>query len=737
MIGEQIGQYKIVELIAQGGMATVYKAYQESFERYVAIKVLPRQLSEDPTFLKRFQNEARVIARLEHRSILPVYDYGEHEGMPYIVMRLVETGTLRKKLFYEQIDLPTAARIIEQVAEALDYAHAHGVIHRDLKPSNILLDEHNNAYLTDFGIAKMLGSTSQVTGSGVVGTPSYMSPEQCQGKTVTPASDIYALGAILYEVVTGKAPFEADTPLGVMYMHVRTPVPSVQQVKPSLPAAIDRVIARAMAKRPFERYATASELAADFRRAIEGLPLAGEQPEAVIQPELSLPPTPPPSPTPYYRDPGAGFQVEGGATLPEATVPEAWPAGPISPRAGTARKKGLSTGMTVLLVAVLGLALLLGAAGIGLVVLSWLNGDLGSPSTSMFPSRTPPSSGVGTPLLQSSPTRQISTQQAGGIIEPTVPPTGTATVAPATSLPSNTPSPLLPTQTPPPTWTNTPLPTSTPYTVRTEGWLAYTQGTGDSAEIVIIDTRGENRRALTANNWYDGEPDWSPDGTRIAFESSRNGGIEGIFVMTASGGDVRQLTTSGERERHPDWSPDGRLIAFEVGDGDNIELYVMNADGTGRTRLTNNNYGDRAPHFSPDGTRIAYMTEARGKWEIAIMAYPSREVLRIFDCPAPDCRFPAWSPDGTRIVYNTLNSAGTVDNIWVLDVATGQSTLLIQGRENGRPVWSGDGAYIFFNRTVEGNTDLYAYEISTGTIQRLTTTPSNDYGPDWGNPIRE
>ncbi len=725
MIGEQIGQYKIVELIAQGGMATVYKAYQESFGRYVAVKVLPRQLSEDPTFLKRFQNEARVIARLEHRSILPVYDYGEHDGMPYIVMRLVETGTLRKKLFYEQIDLQTAARIIEQVAEALDYAHAHGVIHRDLKPSNILLDERNNAYLTDFGIAKMLGSTSQVTGSGVVGTPSYMSPEQCQGKTVTPASDIYALGAILYEVVTGKAPFEADTPLGVMYMHVRTPVPSVQQIKPSLPAAIDRVIARAMAKRPFERYSSASELAADFRRAIEGQPLAGEQPYTVTQGEAFTPPTPPPSPTPYY-DASSGFQAEGVATLPDA-APAEYPL----PRAASpvpSRRK-LSPQVIAILAMVLGLAFMLGAAGIGLVVISWLNSNTDNPSILAMPSRTPPLEAASTQTPQASPTLQISTQQGGGIVEPSLALTDMPSVVPPTSPPPVT---SMPTPTSPPAWTNTPLPTPTPYSANAKGWLAYTQGTGDSAEIVVIDTQGENRRVLTANNWYDGEPDWSPDGTWIAFESSRDSNVEGIFIMTSSGGDVRKLTTSGERERHPDWSPDGRLIAFEAGDGDAIELYVMNADGTGRSRLTNNNYGDRAPRFSPDGTRIAYMTEARGKWEIAIMAYPSGEVLRIFDCPAPDCRFPAWSPDGTRIAYNTLNSAGAVDSIWILDVATGQSTLLIQGRENGRPAWSGDGAYIFFNRTVSGNTDLYAYEISSGAIRRLTTSASNDYGPDWG-----
>src|SRR5512139_942410 len=213
MIGEEIGQFKIVSAIGQGGMATVYKAYQAAFDRYVAIKVLSRQFSDDPTFVKRFQREARVIAKIEHKYIVPMYDYGEENGLYYIVMRLIEGGTLRKKMYYEKMDYATIAHVTQNVAEALDFAHQRDVIHRDLKPSNILLDERGNAYLTDFGIAKMLGSNTQVTQSGVVGTPSYMSPEQCQGKTLGPASDIYSLGAILFEVLTGTVPYEADTPL--------------------------------------------------------------------------------------------------------------------------------------------------------------------------------------------------------------------------------------------------------------------------------------------------------------------------------------------------------------------------------------------------------------------------------------------------------------------------------------------------------------------------------------------
>lgn len=727
MIGQQIGEYQIIQELGQGGMAAVYKAYQPSFDRYVAIKVLPRQLSEDPKFLKRFQHEARMIARLEHRAILPVYAYGEQDGMPYIVMRLLEGGTLRKKLYHNEIDLQAATRIIEQVAEALDYAHSQGVIHRDLKPSNILLDEHNNAYLTDFGIAKILGSTTQFTAHGVVGTPSYMSPEQCQGKPATPASDIYALGAILFELATGRLPFEADTPLAVMYLHVRERVPSVREIDPRLPASLDQVIGRAMAKQPEERYATASALAADFRRVVE----AAER-EAKWQAARA-----------------AAEAADEQAVLPEA---------PARPEAGPVPSGRRRRGLSRVLNAVVGVSMVLGTVGAALLAISYIrDNNQGSALAPTLPAQTASVSGEGDEgLIAEQPTATPVI-----VVEPGTTPTGTPTEMP-TENPAQTPtgttgiilepSPI-PTQTPlivvitntaeptppltasptsnpaatpePPTPTSTPLPSAGP------GRLVFTEGADNNAEIAVIDDDGRNRAVVTDNQAYDGEPDFSPDGGQIAFESSRGTAIH-IFIMDADGGNVRQLTTTGSPNRHPDWSPDGQLIVYESGNGDESEIFVIGVDGSGRRQLTTNGFGDRAPHFSPDGTRIVYMTEQRGPWEVAIMSYPAGEVIEFYDCPAPDCRFPAWSPDGKLIAFNTLDEEGRADAIWVLDVASGQSTPLIQEGENGRPVWSGDGLSIFFNRSSGSRTELYRFNLGTGTLTRLTDSNTNDFGPDWG-----
>lgn len=722
MIDNQIGQYQIIDVIGQGGMATVYKAYQPSFDRYVAIKVMPRQLLEDPTFLKRFQREARTIARLEHRSILPVYDYGEQDGVPYIVMRLVEEGTLRKKMFYEEIDLPTAAQIIEQVAEALDYAHLHGVVHRDLKPSNILLDENNNAYLTDFGIAKMLGSTSQVTGSGVVGTPSYMSPEQCQGKPVTPASDIYALGSILYEVVTGKAPFDADTPLAVMYMHVKDLVPSVRLTKPGLPADLDLVIDRAMAKRVEDRYRTAKSMAEDFKRVVQGQkPVGVEAREYVVTQQVTpAEPVPPP----------ADLPVTVVEHTPGTPPPPIRPA--VMPPAQPARRRGISRGVLVAVAGVMGIAVLLAVVGFGLIALSWLNSGGGAiaPPPLPTPTRTaaPPvdvisgdeSSDAVATKQAAEGTTQSPTEGTAELIEPTSPPTDEPTPAP--------PPTTLPTPTIPP-------PTDVPVA---SGRIVFIQGFRSAAEIVVMDADGSGRRVLTSNSVYDGEPDWSPDGTLIAFESER-GASRDIYIMNADGSNVRQLTSDSGEERNPDWSPDGQLIVYEArstsADEASSELYVIQVSSGAITRLTSNDYGDRAPKFSPDGTRITFMTMAHGKWQVALMEYPSGNSLGVYECPeqAPACRFPSWSPDGAQIAFNTLDSSNVEDKIWILDLGSGRFSVLVQEQDNGRPVWSGDGQYLYFNRAISSdNSDIYRLNLTTGAVERLTTGSIADYAPDWG-----
>ncbi len=275
LLGSTLGPYRILEQIGLGGMATVYKAYQPGMNRLVALKVLPEHFAHDLHFIQRFKQESRVIAKLEHRNIVPVYDFGEQDGTAYLVMRYLQAGTVKDILAHGPLPLPDAARIVADVAAALDYAHTQGVIHRDVKPSNVLVDKEGHAYLTDFGLAKVLEATVELTGTGaMMGTPAYMAPEQTLGKPVTPKTDVYSLGVMLYEMVTGRPPFEADTPMAVALMHVHTPLSLPRTFNPELPEAVELVILKALAKEPQDRYQSAGELAQALVAAIEEVPLA-------------------------------------------------------------------------------------------------------------------------------------------------------------------------------------------------------------------------------------------------------------------------------------------------------------------------------------------------------------------------------------------------------------------------------------------------------------------------------
>ena len=298
LIGKQLGAFQIVEPLGEGGMASVYKAYQPRMDRYVALKVLPRHFSKNPEFVSRFTLEARVIAKLEHPHILPVYDFGESDGFTYLAMRLLEGGSLSDLLKeHGKLPLPEINRIITQVGGALDYAHQHGVIHRDIKPENVLTDAFDNCLLTDFGIAKMVEATTHLTHTGgILGTPSYVSPEQGMGKPIDHRSDIYSLGVVLYRMTVGKLPYKADTPMGVVFQHCFDPIPLPRQHAPELPEPIERVILKALAKEPDDRFATAGEMAKVMQEAVEAPSISEPiQQEIEISPETPIEkPEPPP-----------------------------------------------------------------------------------------------------------------------------------------------------------------------------------------------------------------------------------------------------------------------------------------------------------------------------------------------------------------------------------------------------------------------------------------------------------
>jgi serine/threonine protein kinase len=308
LTGQTLDRYLITGKLGMGGMAAVFKAYQPTLDRYVAIKVLHPIVASDEKFLARFRREARAAASLRHPHIVQIYDFGNDGDRYYMAMEYVEGLTLKQRLDEvraggQHMPLDEAVRIISQVADALYYAHEIGMVHRDVKPANILLDDRGRAVLSDFGIVHMMEGT-RYTLSSVLGTPHYMSPEQGMDQTVDARSDIYSLGAVLYEMLTGQVPFSADTLIAVIFKHVQEPLPPPRSINPDLPAEVEQVVVKAMAKSPADRFTSAREMAAALLTAVvQSTPFERDiQPfdSGAMTPILSREPVRPPAarPTP-------------------------------------------------------------------------------------------------------------------------------------------------------------------------------------------------------------------------------------------------------------------------------------------------------------------------------------------------------------------------------------------------------------------------------------------------------
>ena len=302
---KQLGKYEIIERLGRGGMAEVYKGYQASLDRYVAIKLLHPFLADDPEFKDRFEREARNVARLRHPNIVQVYDfeYDDPNELFYMVMELIDGQTLKDRISDildggEQMPLEEVLHIIRGAGAALAYAHARGMIHRDVKPANLMVDSDRRIVLTDFGIAKIVTGIQFTASGGMVGTPAYMAPEQGLGEQGDERSDIYSLGVILYQLCTGTLPYDAETPLAVILKHLNEPVPSPRKMNPGLSEAFEAVIVKALAKEPEERFQSADEMLKALDQAEGGVPPPPSTPRGTG----TMPAVPPPPPTPLITD---------------------------------------------------------------------------------------------------------------------------------------------------------------------------------------------------------------------------------------------------------------------------------------------------------------------------------------------------------------------------------------------------------------------------------------------------
>ena len=616
LTGQTLGQYRIVEPVGRGGMASVFKAFQPSLERYVAIKVLPPYYMHEEGFAERFAREARAVARLEHPHILPVYDFGQEGEYTYIVMKYVPAGTLKDVVVAGPMDTERAAEIVEHLAEALDHAHEQGIIHRDVKPSNVLMDRGTWALLMDFGLAKMVEGSVQLTASGVgVGTPAYMAPEQGQGKTIDHRADVYSLGVVLYEMLTGRVPFDAETPMAVVIKHITEPLPMPRTVNPTIPEEIELVILKALAKDPQDRYQTCGEMAASLQSALgrqsgvftdafavdEAAPFPLEPLEAVPQePVVAAPPAPQP-----IQQAVAETSVQAPVPAPEpetappapqaAQMPKTTPPHPqTTPRAAAAaaqvpapRAKAIPwwafAGGAVVLLAVVAVVVL-AAAGVF------------SPDDEPY-------------------------RPESDLVLDIEPPEGAVRVAPC-------------------------------------GW----DGLGDGLCIhSLIEERAPAKILVDAGFQHIDGASWRPDGRQLVVSGVHpDAGADAeaaLYIVNADGSGLSQITHN-ENSIAASWSPDGEWIVFHR----NCDLARIHPDGSeidviwvadGRCVID--------PQWSPDGEWIVFSVSPNPDWtfpmerEIYVIARDGDDLTRVAATTHGDEEHlwaeVAFSPDGARVVY--------------------------------------------------------------------------------------
>jgi len=681
--GKTIGQYELRELLGAGGMGAVYHAYQSSLDRHVAIKILSEQLGQVPNHFQRFMLEARTAASLEHPHIVPIYDYGTHEGLNYIVMRLLSGGSLAQRLdfrLHHENTLPAlgeTSELLKQIAGALDYAHERHVIHRDIKTSNIMFDGQGAAYLVDFGIARLLQSNISLTQEGMtLGTPEYMPPEQWRDEQLTSATDQYMLGVVIYLMVTGRMPFDGQTYHALMYSHLDESPPSAQNFRADLPEAVAHVLDKTLAKLPEERYTSVGEFSRAFNSAVQGVEGMSTKFFAFKLPSQlpAIPVEKPSTPKPVSADTVHSAVVpEMQLTQPAKTVvsqvapvqaeedqyhPPAQAVAIPQPRNQNAPKRNNYDSFIV-------------GAGIGVVLLAVVIIILMFAVKSLLDGNNDSNDAVG-----AAPTQVVEITAESIQLTPLVTPIpGITAIAQINPITVGT-SLLNPQNANAMGQLNTFQSSADTEPYRSvafspnRAWLAG--GRGDAAIYLWNLSDGSQRRLLAHSDVVYGL-DFSPDNTTLA-----SAGGDGLVILwdVTTGNQISILQGHTSLVRDVAFSPDGQLVA-SASEDQSVRLWNV---ATGQQQRVLNGHTARvlSVAFSPDGLLLA-SAGSDGLiilWDVATGSQHS--LLRGH---SEEVRMIAFSPDGTRL------ASGSTDNtahIW--EVATG--TILQTLTEHGRDVFS-------------------------------------------------
>jgi serine/threonine protein kinase/Tol biopolymer transport system component len=710
---EYIGRYKIKEEIGRGGMATVYLAHDPRFNRDVAVKILPREFLHDPQFRGRFEREAKTLAALEHAAIVPVYDFGEQDGQLYLVMRYMPGGSLDDLLQGRKLPLNEALEILERIAPALEKAHRKGIVHRDLKPGNILLDQDGLPYLADFGLVKLRDASVAYTGSAVLGTPTHMSPEQAKGeKDIDGRSDIYALGAILFQAISGMPPYDADTAMGIALKHITEPVPSIREVEPGFSAELDRVLQRAMAKDPQDRYQTVSDLVEALKHAI----LTSSTPSAEIKTAASQPL--PAQQTLRFESTASESGDLGSQKTPSDKPPHEIP--------------GLSdSGSKLKWIPMFALGVLLPA----FIIVILMTG--GSGTATATPDRIPSHTPSSTRFTSDLPTATLRPAQIAATLMATSAVSNEMNRQMVTPQDDRNPRVLFDPQT---------ITELARYSAEGNSfrkvawspdglWLASDEHMGAYEDSVINVWYATSFDSivwqLQTNTWFIEGLSWSPDGSMLA--SGNQNGIVQIWAIE-SGEETLRFQASTGSIVNLSWSPDISRLAtaggderIKIWDTENGELLLEICCHTFRKFIA----GDVA--WSNDAGLIASVANDS---TIRIWDSTSGAMQRAVCCTDSEwSRAVSWSPDGTRLAaasYSALG-AGSVTiwntDTWAQDRMLEGNTMSIMDFD-----WSPDGSMI----VASGNDgSIYFWNVDGGELLRkldiMRVNPDTNwvYNVDW------
>jgi len=611
IIGKSLGRYHVLEKLGQGGMAVVYKALDTTLERYVAIKVILPYSEYSGQFLARFSREARTLAKLTHPNILKIFDYGEYDNHPFLVMEYIAGGTLKDWLVGQPIPWQKSAQLLAQLARALEAAHSQGVIHRDVKPANILMANGKDPMLSDFGIAKLIESNeeaTQLTGTGVgIGTPDYMAPEQADGEA-DERSDIYSLGVIFYQMVTGRLPYEADTPMAVMLKKMTEPLPRPTNYIRDMPEFVENFLLKALETDPQYRYRNMGEFALALERIIS---------KADTLETLAT-------------EAGTGITVGGGESGSALLQPEegkrlirlpSWIFPSVIVLAVLAATFG---GVNLLRKPVPGSVSITGTAVATSTIVQPTKWIPPSPTLELSPEDTPMPKPIVTPTaIGGGEWIAFNSRMDGDADIYLMDADGNNLI----QITSSSAHDLYPSWSP-------------------DGKrIVYQTNEGGDQEVAIIDISSKRVTKVTENTCNDWAPVWSPDGEWIAFYSDCDGD-RNIYKIHADGTKRTQLThTSGSNSWFPAWSPDGKKITFTSNRSGSYHIYVMNADGS--------NVGELAEGcisvFSPDGKQILYGVYCNDTDDLFLMNADGSHSDALTD--GYECKNATWSPDGTQIVF--------------------------------------------------------------------------------------